>query len=129
MIMDRENGKPPFAIINESRKKISSLYRIMTRTVSPEQCLLQSNVPIPAPSHYDAFLVFPLFSNLAAFLCPRASGASPYGGVYCGDPLFRALVARIGRLDVPHIRLEDVTPASYAHLREITHGILSLDVA
>lgn len=41
-----------------------------------------------------------------------------------GKPVFRILIAAVGRADVPHIGFERVAAAANAHFHEIAHGVL-----
>ena len=56
--------------------------------------------------------------------CPTTDG-SPNRGQAC----FRSLVSRIGRLDVPNIGFQDVSPTANAHFGVVAHSVLRFDIA
>lgn len=83
-------------------------------------------------SHDDALLVA-LFRLLYLAVVSRRRNlhrcASADGRSDGRQPLLRALVTGIGRLDVPDVGFENVAAASYTHLGEVADGILRLDVS
>lgn len=93
----------------------------------------RSNPKKSAISHYDALLGITLTPALLDLSISRRRNfhrrSSTYGGTDGGEPLLCTVVTGIGGLDVPHVRLENISPASNAHFGKVPNGILCLDVA
>lgn len=85
------------------------------------------------PSHYYALLGVVAATALPGFAIPRRAdlhgGPAADGSADHGQTLLRALVARVGSLDIPDVGFEDVAAAADAHFGEVADGVLRLNIA